>query len=188
MTHLVGVTFPTCSSASAMHRRFDCPGWLRSWCARHSVPCKDVSVLQLTLYDATGQRLQRDVLSPRVMRGPQGRLFDMYHHSRLRIITGAKQSAKRRDLHENDPAPPAPRAAPPEMDFCWCFRFTRSRRRMHHILPFTRGTTGWYAVNVEPRSAKPPRPRGGGATRPAQFCPWVLKDVKDAVSHLRASA
>ena len=55
MTHLVGVTFPTCSSASAMHHVFDCPGWLRSWCARHSVPCKDVSVLQLTLYDATGQ-------------------------------------------------------------------------------------------------------------------------------------
>lgn len=55
MTHLVGVTFPTCSSASAMHHVFDCPGWLRSWCARHSVPCKDVSVLQLTLYDATGR-------------------------------------------------------------------------------------------------------------------------------------
>jgi hypothetical protein len=38
-----------------MHHVFDCPGWLRSWCARHSVPCKDVSVLQLTLYDATGR-------------------------------------------------------------------------------------------------------------------------------------
>ena len=53
--HLVGVTFPTCSSASAMHHVFVCPGWLRSWCAKTSVPCKDVSVLQLTLYDATGQ-------------------------------------------------------------------------------------------------------------------------------------
>ena len=53
--HLVDTTYPRCSAAAAAKHVFEAPPWLQSWCERFRVDVNNVSILELTLYDAVGR-------------------------------------------------------------------------------------------------------------------------------------
>lgn len=121
----------------------------------------------------------------------------MYHHSRHRIITGAKQPRNDATCTKTTPAPPGAAAAPrlrlpkiamPVVRF-ESLRFTRSRRdsvSLPYLFP-TRGTTG-YAVNVEPNLSRVRRALGRSPRlAPPKFCPCQRRQ-REAPFHISAQA
>ena len=122
-----------------------------------------------------GAELQRDVLSPRVMRAPPRRLFAMYHHSLHRIITGAKHPRNDATCMKTTPAPPGAAAAP---RLRLCRRCKASGSLVHgvstmlekHADPWNHGPRRERRTDSQ---SSPPRPREEPATRPAEVLPFA---------------